>query len=331
MKRGMNESDIHYNAKIKLFNLIKDGKVTLIDQDNRIYDLYKGYEKEFLFVEPLVMIADYGKALLKDRDFPCLKFMAWNKSTAFNPYCDYEIDKFNTSEDIPCYNCLFDNLNSLNREDLFKNHIQSHCIIPDISYGTGRMHHVFIEVIYQHECSEKKRNIAKHFKIPILEVKAMDILNLKNDELICYNLNFLTEDDYKKITIKNKAGQRRKVKTNKNKTKNTTFHASANKQFTFLFEAMREELKKNKCIDLLKINNYIKEHSNYEDINAIENIDARIDRLIRNNGFSILNLETDFYNKEVLMEYNIDKNTRQIFDKELAKEIVDKCREKDSQ
>lgn len=327
------ESEKHLQAKLKLFNLLKENKLTLIDQYNTEYQLYKGKKGEFLYVEPIIFFRD-NKPLLQNKNFPCLVSMAIFNKREFNPLCNFEINNnyVTALEKFPCYECLQNNFNI----SLYKilEEMRSHIIIPDIAYGYNGKYKVWIEILHMHKCSDHKRALAKLHKIHLLEISSLDIEKLQEGEkLKCNLINFMNKEEYKKyvsFTIsKNRKGtevktieQKKNNSVQENKKERKRILEMMYEKFNHIFEMLTIELENNNVSYESFLNLMYKKviYNNYEK----KKFDKLLKHFLRHKiKVSIIDFTSSFYHEETLKKFNIHERKILIINRQKAKEIME--------
>lgn len=161
-----NEGRNHKEAKDKLFDLIIERKISIIDDYNNTYEIYTGKENEFLHIESFI-INYTNEAMFSNEDLPCIKYLNFNKEK-HNLLCDLK-GSCGAFYELPCKRCV-----SLNLE-FYKYSVIGYR--PDIAYGFNGKHKIWLEIKDKNECSFKKMKFCIDNDIVLLEIEAKDILN----------------------------------------------------------------------------------------------------------------------------------------------------------
>ncbi|WP_137743282.1 hypothetical protein [Robertmurraya siralis] len=191
----MNESETHLKAKEKLFSLIANKKVRLIDDKRKQIHIYSGaIPTEFLHMES--MVVGYGSdALYSNFDSPCKSFID-------SPVCDLK-GHFGVIEQLPCQKCI---LNNVNEEELRGSSIYA-SYRPDIAYGINGKHLVWVEIYHKSKSSYSKVYFCRDKGIKLLEVKADDVLNLVEDNDLVVNVLNEKLDEYITDSLEDKVAK----------------------------------------------------------------------------------------------------------------------------
>lgn len=178
-----NETTKHINTKIILFNKLKNHKVILKDIYGNTYDVYRQkYPNEFLYVESF-LAKEAGsntfnnEILLSGNNSICKKYVC-------NPYCNFK-PIYGAVEDIPCRQCMTDNIN---KDDYCKGLNIDIGYSPDIGWGYNDEYKTWIEIKNKHGCDPLKIQYCYQNKITLLEVDAGSV---SKDSQIIYVNNLL--------------------------------------------------------------------------------------------------------------------------------------------
>lgn len=167
------ESFTHLSAKEKLFELIKSRRVTIKDQFNEEYDIFKGkFNHEFLHLESFVM--DYSnRVLFSNYDSPCKELKN------FTPLCKQE-GYMGAFEELPCAKCILSNFGDIKKSSRYAS------FRPDISFGYDGLHKVWLEIKHTHESTYNKLRFCYENDIILLEIdtNVIEEFNDYNGELV---------------------------------------------------------------------------------------------------------------------------------------------------
>jgi hypothetical protein len=160
------ESNIHKEAKEKLFNMLSNG-LKIIDQNGENYRY--GWDDEFLHMESPIL--NYKNSVLysnSKRKLPCFKYLNFNYTHNKNLLCNQKGHYGNISN-LPCKECIIKNCDLKLLDVGF---------IPDISYGYNGIHSVWFEINYKHPSTLEKLFFCYTKNIMLFEFDAEYILNL---------------------------------------------------------------------------------------------------------------------------------------------------------
>lgn len=183
-----NESYDHMIAKDKLFRLITNKRVKIFDEEGKRYDVFTGErDDEFLHQESFVV--DYGDdVLFSSPNSPCKTL------PNFKPMCDQK-GYYGAYENLPCKKCMLANVGDLHKSSRFGSYR------PDISFGYGGKHVIWLEVSHTNPCSFNKINFCMNHNITLLEIDSSVIDDFKDfsGELVFKKLEYepvkLDEDE----------------------------------------------------------------------------------------------------------------------------------------
>lgn len=244
----MNESETHLKAKEKLFSLIANKKVRLIDDKRKQIHIYSGaIPTEFLHMES--MVVGYGSdALYSNFDSPCKSFID-------SPVCDLK-GHFGVIEQLPCQKCI---LNNVNEEELRGSSIYA-SYRPDIAYGINGKHLVWVEIYHKSKSSYSKVYFCRDKGIKLLEVKADDVLNLVEDNDLVVNVLNEKLDEYITDSLEDKVAKIinsvKKYISNNGMIPNKDFYKFIDKYNLNTFDRYYTKRKIIDTIGLVKLENY---------------------------------------------------------------------------
>lgn len=174
------ESKAHKEAKEKLFDLIIQDKVKILDNYNREYYIYVGFEEEFLHMESF-LINYHNEAIYSNYDLPCVKHLNFNKEE-YVLLCDLK-GHWGVFETLPCKKCI--EINYIGDKNIIG-------YTPDIAYGYDGKHQIWLEINHKHKCTKQKIDYCRDNNIILLEINSKDVLDFnetKNNNLIFNNLS----------------------------------------------------------------------------------------------------------------------------------------------
>lgn len=166
-----NESLSHKKAKEKLFDLIVQKRIEIVDQYDNVYEIFNGrYKDEFLHIESFIM--DYSnEAIFSNEKSPCIKHLEDYKKKGL---CDAK-GYYGGFKELPCERCVIKN---------FRKHLGSSSKFasyrPDVSFGYNGNHKIWLEIKSGNPCSKNKIDFCKENGIILLEIKDFDVLNFND-------------------------------------------------------------------------------------------------------------------------------------------------------
>ncbi len=174
------ESEIHKNAKHKLFNLIVNHKINIYDNNNIYYNIFPyKYKNEFLHLESFNIGYHSNNPIYSNDYLPCNNIF----NIKISP-CSFR-GGFGVIENLPCNNCL---KNSKLKNDYKNIDINKIGFRPDIAWGYENEYKVWLEVNYAHSCNDNKILYCANNNIILLEFDAEEINNLSNDYIIGHDM-----------------------------------------------------------------------------------------------------------------------------------------------
>ena len=295
------ESKIHNKAKMRLFDLLLEGKVEIKDNYNNTYNIFQGeYDTEFLHIESFLIKPNkydpyINSAMLSNHELPCMKYLNLNKEE-HRLLCNQQ-GYYGAIENLPCRKCIEINLGNKQEYKYFVGYT------PDISFGYNGEHKIWLEINYTHLCSDHKINYCINNNITLLEINADDI-KYNSEELYFnnHNLNFYTERE----RLFNEA-----VNNYLNEINDKGYIFRENIKNTFIDYFSNDEyfkfLEENNLIKYTKYNNFIKSYL-----------------CIKESGFPYLIVNNELYNELLTMgkqEREIMKYKLILFENKILKDI----------
>ena len=197
------EGSLHANSKHKLFQLLIDSKIHLLDNNGFEYKIFPQINPtEFLHMEAFTV--NYkNNAIYSDSNFSCIKDFNLEADSAMSN-CDYQ-SNYGVCWELPCRECITDHYSLKNND---KNPIG---YTPDIAYGYDNKYKIWIEICDKHPSTINKINFCMTNDIILLEVRAIDIEKLDSSFLMVMNLTSrkywdaienITGDDFESKKLK---------------------------------------------------------------------------------------------------------------------------------
>ncbi|MDY8021233.1 hypothetical protein [Paenibacillus polymyxa] len=325
---SISESNIHLEAKMKLYELIKSKKITIVDQFNNEHNILSasGIKDEFLNVEyPTVLKSK--KSLGLNNYFPCLLKMRDDYKIESPTMMCNNSSFIGCNESVPCFECAKSNLTKHKiKYDRYRNHLDFFSFIPDIAYGYEGEHKIWIEIIHKHKCTSFKRNIAKLLRVKIIEVSSYDILYLENGKRhisgkLVTEMNNDEYNNFAKETINDNTRTERNGKRTEKRKNNTEKKPPSNRKKKLTRKAFQEFCNDIFKEEIVKMKNKIESNKGYykkekidkyfiDKLIPIINIDfdldfnKYIDYFYRSLGFSIITPSN--YDENLLKQFDID-------------------------
>jgi len=173
-----NEGKLHASAKNKLFQLLIDHKVHLLDSSGYEYEIFPQVNTtEFLHLEPFTV--NYkNHAIYSDIEMHCLDVFGL-EGDKVSGYCNFGLD-CGVCWELPCRECI---------EYYYKpvKNINPIGFTPDIAYGYDGKYIIWIEICNTHPATSYKIEFCKKNNIILLEVSAIDIELLNDSFLMVMN------------------------------------------------------------------------------------------------------------------------------------------------
>lgn len=180
------EGKKHYDMKMKLFDLIIEKNVKIVDDYNAEYEIYtKKHKNEFLHIESFIIKPEQedryvNSVFFSNENLPCSKYLGFDTNNN-GLLCDLK-GYCGAIEKLPCNKCLEINLDKKQKNDI------SIGFTPDISFGYDGKHIVWLEVLNTSPCSPYKIKFCQDNNIELLEISVTDIDRFKSGRMIFNNL-----------------------------------------------------------------------------------------------------------------------------------------------
>lgn len=184
------ESKYHYDMKVKLFDLIKNNEIKIIDNDKIEYDFDMSKDKAFLHMESFIIenpeTNRYApNVFYSNDDPPCRSILHLDSK---NNLCCDALGHYGVIENLPCRECLEKNIICEENNSIIG-------YIPDISYGYNNQHKIWVEINYRHPSTNEKTIFCYLNNITLLEIDTSRIENIDNG--IVHAINLTSDNTYK--------------------------------------------------------------------------------------------------------------------------------------
>jgi len=173
-----NEGKIHANAKRKLFKLLIEHKIHLLDDSGYEYIIFpQENPTEFLHMEAFT-VNYLNNAIYSDSEMSCFENFNLIHENTYS-YCN-GVPEYRICWELPCRKCIEHSYSSIKD-------IKPIGYTPDIAYGYDNKYKIWIEICNTHPATSNKIEFCIKNNIILLEVSAYDIELLDSSFLMIIN------------------------------------------------------------------------------------------------------------------------------------------------